>query len=185
VKLSIAKYDDDDAYYAVNNADYNAGLNSTRGDPDIIQELRRATNDIIIRQAKVPGQFAVKVSAGLNQPRAKVRGYATFLHFIQGSSLTELEQKLGFKSGVLQQNGAYIYLIDALSLHQNNIAPRGNTDWSAGLSPRDLATLSEHHGKQVAYHRDYPAATRPMIQFAILEEVPHVGIRFVSPGRLV
>jgi len=185
VKQSIGKYDDDDAYYAVNNADYDVGLNSTSGDPEIIKELRRATNDIIIRQAKVPGQFAVKVSVGLNQPRAKVKGYATFLHFIEGSSLNELEQKLGFKNGVLQQNGAYVYLIDALSLHQDNIAPRGNTNWSAGLSPRDLATLSEQYGKDVAYHRDYPAATHPIIQFAVLEEVPYVGIRFVKPGGFV
>lgn len=185
MKLSIGKYDEDDAYYAVNNADYDVGLNSTSADPDIIKELRRASNDIILRQAKVPGQFAVKVSAGLNPPRAKVRGYATFLHFIQGSNLAELEQKLGFKSGVLQQNGAHIYLIDALSLQQGNIAPRGNTDWSGGMSPRDLATLSEQHGKAVANHRDYPPATRPIIQFAVLEEVPHVGVRFVNPSGLV
>ena len=185
MKLSIGTYDEDHAYYAVNNADYDMALNSTDGDLDIFKELRRATNDILIRKAIMPGQFPVKIATGLNQPRTKVRGYATFLHFIQGSSLAQLEEKLGFKTGVLQQHGAYVYLIDALSLHQGNIAPRGNTNWSAGVSPRDLATLSERSGKDVAYHRDYPAATSPIIQFAVLEEVPHVGVRFVKPGGLV
>jgi hypothetical protein len=185
VTLSTAKYDDDEAYYVVNNADYDIGLNSTAGDPEIIQELRRATNDIIIRQAKMPGRFAVKIAAGLNQPRTTVKGYATFLHLIQGSSLAELEQQLGYKSGALQRNGAYVYLVDGLALNQNNIAPRGNTDWSAGVSPRDLDNLSKAAGKEIGYHRDYPAASKPIIQFVILEPVPHVGIRFILPGGAV
>ncbi|MEX8520310.1 MAG: hypothetical protein AB3X44_17530 [Leptothrix sp. (in: b-proteobacteria)] len=186
MKLEIAKYDDDDSYYAVNKADYDAGLNSVANDPAIIQELRHATNEIILRHARLPGKFAVKISVALNPPRAKVRGYATFLHLVQGCSLSDLENTLGFRSGVLQQNGAYLYVIDALALNQNNIAPRGNTDWSAGISPRDIDNLSKAHGKTVQHHRNYPAASKPIIQFALLEEVPILGpVRLIKPGEVV
>lgn len=186
MKLGIASYDDDDSCYAVNKADYDARLNSVANEPAIIQELRQATNEIILRQARLPGQFPVKISAAINQPRPKVRGYATFLHLIKGSSLPELENMLGLRSGVLQHKGAYLYLIDALSLNQSNVAPRGNTDWSAGVTPRDLDNLSKLHGKEVKYHRDYPASSKPIIQFTVLSEVPFLGqIQLIKPGEVV
>ena len=186
MKLSKVKYDDEDAYYAVNLADYDAKLNSTDGAPEIIKELRRATNEVILRQAKKEGQRVVKVGVGTKPPTAKVRGYATFLSFIKGSGLADLERKLGFRAGVLQQHGAYIYHVDGLSLNANNIAPRGNTDWSAGVTPRDLDTLSKESGVSVGNHRDYPSATKPVLQFAILEEVSYVGEPvFIKPGGRV
>lgn len=186
MKLGTEKYDDDDSCYAVNKADYDAGLNSVVNDPAAIQELRHATNEIILRQARLPGRFVVKISVALNQPKQKVRGYATFLHLIQGLSLFDLENTLGFRPGVLQQNGAYLYVIDSLALNQGNIAPRGKTNWSAGITPRDLDNLSKAHGKEIAYHRDYPPAKNPIIQFALLEDVPTLGsVRFIKQGEVV
>ena len=186
MSLEIAKYDDVDSYYVVNKADYDAGLNLTADAPAIIQELRQATNEIILRQARLPDRCAVKISVAINPPRPRVRGYATFLHLIQGCSLPDLESVLGFRSGVLQQNGVYLYVIDALSLNQSNIAPRGNTDWSAGVTPRDLYNLSKAHGVEVKYHRDYPSATNPIAQFIILSDVPFLGsVRHIKPGEVV
>jgi len=180
------KYDDDDAFYAANMADCDVGLNSTVGLPEIIKELRQATNEILIRQARKFGECAVKVTVGSKPPPAKVRGYATFLSLIKRSSLSELEMKLGFKSGALQSHGAYVFQVDGLALKTDNVAPRGNTDWSAGLTPRDLYTLSKMSGAAVGYHRDYPSATQPILQFVILAEVPFIGApRFVMAGEVV
>jgi len=186
MKLGIGKYDDDDSYYVVNKADHDVGLNSVAGGPKIIEELRQATNEIILRQARLPGQYVVKISVAINPPKPKVRGYTTFLHLIQGRSLPDLENTLGFRPGVLQQNGAYLYVIDSLALNQSNIAPRGNTDWSAGVSPRDLDNLSKAHGTEIKHHRDYPPAKNPIIQFVLLSEVPFLGaVRLIKPGEIV
>lgn len=184
--LKVEKYNDEDAYYAVNLADYDASLNSTNGFPEIMKELRQATLEIILRQARKPGQSAVKVAVGARPPTAKIKGYATFLRFIKGCTLSEMEQRLGFKSGVLQEHGAYIYKVDGFSLNTENIAPRGNTDWSAGITPRDLYNLSQESGKLVGNHRDYPSATKPIFQFQIIKDVPYVGEpRFIKPGSEV
>ena len=186
LKANAIKYDDDDALYAVNMADRDVNLNSTAGLPDIMKELRQDTNEILVRQAQKSGQSAVKIAVGGKPPTAKIRGYATFLSFIKGSDLPELEQKLGFKSGVLQLHGAYVYHVDGLALTTSNIAPRGNTDWSAGLSPRDLYVLSNAIGAPVGYHREYPPAAKPIPQFIILAEVPFIGPpRFVKLGDVV
>jgi hypothetical protein len=185
--LSIAQYDDDAAFYVVNKADYDAALNALDdGAPDIMKELRRETIDIILRNARKAGEQVVKVSMGTRPPATKVKGYATFLRFIQGSSLVELEGKLGFRSGALQTGGAYIYHVDPLALNASNIAPRGNSDWSAGVTPRDLHNLSQKTAKDVGYHKNYPPAAQPIIQFAILEEVPFLGApRFIKNGDTV
>jgi hypothetical protein len=186
MRVDAAKYDDDDAYYAVNLADYDAQLNSTAGAPEIVKELRKSTVEILLAHAKKADQQVVKVAIGSKPPAPKVRGYATFLQFVVGSTLGELEQKLGFRTGVLQAHGAYIYHVNEHALNDRNIVPRGNTDWSAGVSPRDLHNLSRQSGVPVGYHRDYPAATIPIIQFCILEPVPYVGQpRFVKPGQTV
>jgi hypothetical protein len=175
MKMKFEKYTDSDDYYGVNEADYDASLNSLAGAPPIMQELRQGTIDILLRQASNEGQSVVKVTSGLVAVRPQVKGYATFLSQVKGSNLAELEQKLGFKAGVLQVNGAYIYTVNPLALNPGNIAPRGNTDWSAGLSPRDLHNLSNVAGVTVGNHRDYPAATKPILQFTILEPVPYLG----------
>lgn len=182
----MKKYEDEDSSYAVNKADYDAGLNSVANAPMALQEFRKATNEIILRQAALPGRFAVKISVALSQPKSKVRGYATFLHLIQGRSLSELENTLGFRAGVLQKYGAYLYVIDVLALNPGNIAPRGNTDWSAGITPRDLDNLSTAHGKEVKYHQNYPPAKNPVIQFVLLAEVPTLGsVRHIKQGEVV
>jgi hypothetical protein len=185
--LTIAKYDDDAAFYVVNEADYHPHLNALdAGAPDIMKELRRETIDIILRNARKADDHVVKVAMGSRPPAPRVKGYATFLRFLQGAGLAELEEKLGFKTGVLQASGAYVYTIDPLALNADNIAPRGNTDWSAGVTPRDLHNLSVKEGKPVGYHRDYPAAKQPIIQFAILEPVPYLGApRFLRAGDTV
>ena len=185
--LTVAKYDDDAAFYVVNEADYQPHLNALdAGAPDIMKELRRETIDIILRNARKTGEQVVKVAMGSRPPAPKVKGYATFLRFLQGSGLAELEERLGFKTGALQRSGAYVYHIDPLTLKAENVAPRGNTDWSAGVTPRDLHNLSLKAGKPVAYHRDYPPAKQPIIQFAILEPVPYLGApRFIKAGDTV
>jgi hypothetical protein len=185
--LTFAQYDDDAAFYVVNKADYDAALNAVDDDaPDIMKELRRETIDVILRNARKIGEHVVKVSMGTRPPATKVKGYATFLRFIQGSTLANLEAKLGFRSGTLQTGGAYIYNVDPLALNASNIAPRGNSDWSAGVTPRDLFNVSQKSGTDVGYHRDYPAASQPIIQFAILEPIPIVGApRFVRKGDTV
>jgi hypothetical protein len=187
MSLTIAQYDDDAAFYVVNKADYEAGLNALGDDaPDIMKELRRETTEIILRTARKAGEQVVKVSMGTRPPATKVKGYATFLRFIQGGSLAELERRLGFRSGALQTGGAYVYHLDPLALNASNVAPRGNSDWSAGVTPRDLHNLSQKTGKDVGYHKNYPPAAQPIIQFAILEEVPVLGApRFIKQGDTV
>ena len=184
MKLNIKKYDDDDAFYVVNEADYDLSLNSTKGDPAIIQALRRETIDILLRTARAPEENVVKVAMGSKPPANKVKGYATFLRFLEGSDLAELERRLGFKENVLQAGGAYVYKINPSLLNPGNIAPRGNTDWPGGVSPRDLYNVSQKHGVKVAYHRSYPPASSPIIQFVILEPVPVLDSpRFLTTGQ--
>lgn len=106
MKLDAAKYADDDAYDAVNLADYDAGLNSTGGAPELMRELRRPTIETLLAHAKKADQQVVKVAVGSKPPAPKVRGSATFLRVVEGSTLGELEQRLGFRTGVLQAHGA-------------------------------------------------------------------------------
>ncbi|WP_207000299.1 hypothetical protein [Trinickia mobilis] len=179
VGTTSKRYDHEDAYYAVI-------VDDLLGAPDALIELRRATNELILLHARRAGQQVVKVVAGDLPPRKTVKGYVTFLECIVNSRLQELEQKLGFKSGALQRYGAYLYNADALSLNVENIAPRGNTDWSGGVTPRDLFTLSEKMGADVGYHRDYPRAIHPIFQFEILKDVPIIGApRFIVPNGVV
>jgi hypothetical protein len=187
MNLTIAQYDDEAAFYVVNKADYDAAVNALdAGAPEIMKELRRETIEIILRNARKAGEQVIKVSMAARPPATKVKGYATFLRFIQGSSLADLEGTLGFRAGALQTTGAYVYHVDPLALNANNIAPRGNSDWSAGVTPRDLDNLSRQAGKQIEYHRDYPPATRPFIQFAILAPVPVLGApRVIKTGETV
>jgi hypothetical protein len=170
----------------VNLADEFAQFNSTKGMPPIMQELRQATNQLILEQARKLGQCAVKFVVGSNPVRPKISGYATFLSFVQGSSPAELEAKLGFKPGVLQAHGAYMYQVDVLALNSGIIAPRGNSDWPGGITPRDLYNLSLKNRSAVHYSPNYPPATQPIPQFVILQEVPYIGPpRFIHPDGVV
>lgn len=183
-KLSARKYDDDDSYYVVNEADRDRSLDSVAGAPAIIQELRTATIEIILRNARNPGEIVAKVTTN-RSVKGKVSGYATFLKYIRGSDLDELERRLGMRAGVLQ-SGAYLYEVDPFSLNAGNIGPRGNTDWSAGVSPRDVDNVRKQQGVAAGYHRDYPTASKPIIQFIIYDQVPYIGSpRFIRPGEKV
>lgn len=186
MSLDIKRYDDEDAWYVVNRADYERELKSVMDAPAALQEIRRATNEIILRHARQPGRSVVKVASAAYQPKPKVRGYATFFHLIQGCTLPTLEDRLGFRRGTLKSHGVYLYTVDSLALNELNIAPRGNTDWSGGVTRRDLHNLSQQHGKKVDYHRDYPAAKDPILQFIILEEVPFIGaLRLIGPDQTI
>ena len=177
--LDFAKYEDDDAYYVVNPADHDASLNSVDGQPTVLQEFRLATIDILLAVARRTDQYVIKVTPYV-PPRTSVKGYVTFPRFLEGCDLGGLERRLGFRSAILA-GGAYLYTVNTASLNRTNIAPRGNTDWSAGVSPRDLANVSEKRGGSVSHHRDYPPASEPIIQFAILTPVPCMGApRFIA-----
>ena len=186
MKLRAKKNDDDDAYYVDNLADEEKLHNSLEGAPPVMQELRRATNEIIVNRARKEGDYVVKVAVANKSPKARIRGYATFYSCIKGSTLPELEEKLGFKKDALKEHGIHLYQIDGSAINTENIAPRGNTDWSGGASPRDLYNLSQELGKDVKYHKDYPKSTSPIIQFVILEEIPCLRKpRRIEPGEVV
>ena len=164
---------------------------SLRGEPpgfqEAMAELRRDTIESILRTARKPGEQVVKVAAVVDDkpPAGKIKGYATFERFLKGSAIAELEMKLGFAKGALA-NGAYIYAVDPLSLNLSNVVPEGYTDWSDGVTPRQLHTLSQKHGVKVTYDPRYPASPSPIIQFRIVEEVPYVGKpRFVKNNETV
>ena len=154
-------------------------MNSVAGQPEALQNIRAATVEILLARARNAGDTVVKVT--MNKPPCPaVKGYVTFLSQIAGSDLASLERKLGFRPGVLQQ-GAYVYSVDGSALHAGNIAPRGNSNWSAGVSPRDLDNLTKQVGAPVGYHKNYPPALDPVLQFTVLEPVPYVGApRFVG-----
>jgi hypothetical protein len=155
---------------------------------EAMTELRRDTIESILRTARKPGEQVVKVAAVADPkepPLAKVKGYATFLRFLKGSGIAELEVKLGLAKGKLA-NGAYLYAVDPLSLNLSNVVPEGYTDWSDGVTPRELHNLSQKHGVTVTYDPRYPASASPIIQFRILDEVPYIGKpRFLKAGDIV
>jgi hypothetical protein len=173
--------------YVVNQADRrdSAHLNSVADAPTVMREIRRDTIEILLRVARKPGEQVVKVAARYDGMSATVSGYVTFLRFLEGSTCADLERKLGFKTGALA-NGAYIFNVDPLALNADNIVPRGNSDWSAGVTPRDLDNLSKKHGVTAEYDPDYPPAAEPVIQFKILTAVPFVGKpRFIKASETV
>jgi hypothetical protein len=173
--------------YVVNRADSrgNTHLNSVADAPVIMQEIRRDTIESLLRVARRPGEQVVKVAARYDGVSATVSGYVTFLRFLDGSTCADLERKLGFKAGALA-GGAHIFNVDTLALNTNNIVPRGHSDWSAGVTPRDLDNLTTKHGMAVGYDPDYPPALAPVIQFKILTAVPFVGKpRFIKGSETV
>jgi hypothetical protein len=150
---------------------------------EAMTELRRDTVEIILRNARKPGEYVVKVVDGSEPLRPKVRGFATFLRFLAGSGIAELERKLGLRSGALA-HGAHIYTVNPLALNFSNVVPEGYTDWSDGVTPRELQNLSQKQATAVTYDPNYPASPEPIIQFRILDDVPYIGQpRFVRPGQ--
>jgi hypothetical protein len=173
--------------FVVNHADNRdkAHLNSVADAPEVLRDIRRDTIETLLRVARKPGEQVVKVIAKREKLPATISGYVTFLHFLKGSTCSDLEKKLGFNPGALSR-GAHIFNVDPLALNADNIVPRGNSDWSAGVTPRNLDKLSNKHGVTVEYDPDYPAASDPVIQFRILTEVPFVGKpRFIKGAEMV
>jgi len=173
--------------YVVNQADRrgNAHLNSVEDAPEVMQDIRRDTIETLLRVARRPDEQVVKVMSKYDGMQKTVSGYVTFLRFLKGSTCAGLERKLGYKAGALA-NGAYILNVDALALNADNIVPRGNSDWSAGVTPRDLDNLSKEHGVTVEYDPDYPPASEPIIQFRLLTDVPFIGVpRFIKGHETV
>ena len=159
---------------------------ASQGFVEAMTELRRDTIEIILRTARKPGEQVAKVVAGDQPVRQTVGGYATFLRFLKGDGMAELENKLGFASGTLTRHGAYIYIVDPFSLNASNVVPEGYTDWSDGVTPRELHNLSQRSGVDVTYNPRYPAASAPIIQFRILDRVPYIGApRFVKNDEVV
>lgn len=152
---------------------------------EAMSELRRDTIETILRVARKPGEQVAKVIRGDKPVYATVRGFCTFMRFLKGSGIPELEKKLGFAKGALA-HGAHIYVVDPLSLTLSNVVPEGYTDWSDGVTPRELHKLSIRKGEAVTYDPEYPASPSPIVQFRILDDVPYIGQpRFVKPGAIV
>lgn len=177
---------DKQTFNAVNHADDPAykQLNAIEAvAPPIMHELREATVKLLIARARKPGESVVKIRAVSLAVVSKVRGYVTFGSCLQGASLAEAEDRLGFKAGVLQAHGAHVYRVDPFALTLTNIAPRGTSAWSGGITPRDLHNLSQEAGKEVSYHPNYPSARASILQFFLIEEVRCLGQPvFVGPG---
>lgn len=174
-------------YYAENPADENAELDKLHGYPDAILEFRRGTVELLLNHARRPEVSVAKVVSGAEPVFDRVYGYVTFLSCIEGADLAELEKRLGFRTGVLTSRGAHLYRVDPSALTSKNVAPRGNTDWSAGITPRDLDSLTKTVGETVEHHREFPAAEIPIIQFRIhWPPVPCLGApRFLKDNDRV
>ena len=181
--LKALQYDDDPAWYAANLSDRIGAKNDFAGGPAALNELRQATIGIILARARRAEVQVVKVVPASASVWPQVGGYLTFLDQLSpGSTLDELEDQLGFRRGALI-DGARLYTIDATSLTPHNVAPRYTSAWSAGISPRDLDNIERDSGHKVDYHRDYPAAKRPVFQFVLLERVTPAGPpRTIPPG---
>lgn len=177
--------DPDGPYYVVNTADprdKDSAGDDLSDQPEATLELRAATISSILRTIQNPRNAVVKISM-VGAARPKVRGYATFAHFLDGATLQQLETMLGYRSGVLQ-NGCNVYYLEPHDIKADNIGPRYLTSWSAGVSPRDLHNLSKQAGKPVGYHPNYPAASDPIFQFVIFRaEVGYRDLKVLQPGE--
>lgn len=168
-QLEAKRYDDDDAYYVLNAADDPRGPGDRLDSVPAIRDLQLASRQAILSGIRNGASPVTKVSVRLEMQH-QVRGYVTLLRFIEGASLSELEQMLGFRNGALA-GGCRLYRIDPLAIAADNIGPRYLSSWSAGVSPKDLDALSRSTGQAVEYHRDYPAASNPIPQFVLFRPV--------------
>ncbi len=165
-QMGYKKYDDDDAFYAVNHADYTG---DTLDSHPAIRELQMASRAAILRAVKNPDNTVIKVAMA-GPHKAEVRGYVTLARFLSGHTPKEFESILGFKQGALQA-GCRVYTVESGRIIGDNIGPRYFTSWSAGISPRDLERIGEVSGRPVEYHRDYPVAANPIPQFVLFHPV--------------
>lgn len=168
LKLDYRVDDDDHAFYVVNKGDSSGDDLSNL--PDALRELRESTNALILQAARKPHNVVVKVRTRHRPPTSKVRGYATFAHFLQGATPRQFEKMLGFKEGALS-DGCCLYYVDHLALTPDNIAPRGSSKWPGGVTPRDLQRMNDKLGVEGKYDPDYPPASDPIFQFVIFREV--------------
>lgn len=143
------------------------------------QEIRAETVEILLRLFKRGGDFTcTKV-----QPRREniktpqnakiadgfflVSGYISMLQFINHCTVPELEARNGMSPGMLR-NGAFIFFVNQ-PLDRKQFAPRYTTQWSAGVSPRDLDRVGAN------YHTSYPASKSPIFQASIFQNNPATG----------
>ena len=177
-QLGVKPYDDDDAFYIVNQGDYDGDLLDQH---PAINELQVASRASILRAIAKPGNVLVKVA--MPGPHAEqVRGYVTLARFLAGATPEQLEGMLGFRQGALSK-GCRVYTVDARQVTLDNVGPRYFTNWPAGVSPRDLERLGEKTGLAVGYHRDYPVAKDPIPQFVLFRPVAVLGSMVVQPGE--
>jgi hypothetical protein len=165
-QLSYKKFDEDEAFYVENHADY------VRDEPDrhpAIRQLQEASKSGILNAVRQAHNTVIKVAL-VGPPKSMVRGYVTLARFLQGATPQQFERMLGFRDGALA-NGCLVYHVDPFAITADNIGPRYFTSWSAGVSPRDLQRLSEAAGVNVQYNPNYPAASDPIPQFVLYREV--------------
>jgi hypothetical protein len=165
-QLNYRRFDEDDAFYVENHADFAGDQLDTH---PAIRGLQEASKSVILNTIRQPHNIVIKVAL-LGPPKSIVRGYVTLARFLQGATPQQFERMLGFRDGALA-NGCLVYHVDPFAVTADNIGPRYFTSWSAGVSPRDLQRLSEAAGVNVQYHPNYPAASDPIPQFVLYREV--------------
>ncbi|MEA2742936.1 MAG: hypothetical protein QOG73_1600 [Acetobacteraceae bacterium] len=137
------------------------------------REIRAETVNIILGLFKRGGDFTctkvrsrrenVKTADGFYE----ISGYVTMLQFVNHCTILEMEARNGMMAGLLR-NGVDIFFVDQ-ELAADQIAPRYTTQWSAGVSPRDLLRVGAR------YHDSYPASTSPIFQAVIFRNRPARG----------
>lgn len=145
-----------------------------------IEEMRTASRDAILRACRNPANSVVKVRS-LEPHKAEAGGYVTLGRYLVGATPAQLEAKLGLAPGAYG-GGCRIYQLDGSAITADNIGARYMTSWSAGVSPRDLAVLSDRAGEDVGYHPDYPPASDPVPQFVLFRPVPTLRSVVLNAG---
>jgi hypothetical protein len=106
------------------------------------KEIRAETINLILGLFKRGGDFTcTKVRSrrtNVTTPEGfyDVSGYVTMLKFVNYCTIPELETRLGMAPGHLR-NGVDIFFVDE-QLTPERIGARFTSQWSAGVSPRDL-----------------------------------------------
>jgi hypothetical protein len=140
------------------------------------KEIRAETINLILGLFKRGGDFTcTKVRSrrtNVTTPEGfyDVSGYVTMLKFVNYCTIPELETRLGMAPGHLR-NGVDIFFVDE-QLTPERIGARFTSQWSAGVSPRDLLRVD------AKYHDSYPASSSPVFQAVIFSNSP-------TKGRLV
>jgi hypothetical protein len=178
-QLSYRRFDDDEAFYVENHADYVGDELDTH---PAIRELQEASKSGILNAIRQPQNTVIKVAL-LGPPKSEVRGYVTLARFLEGATPEQFERMLGFRDGALG-NGCLVYHVDPFAITADNIGPRYFTSWSAGVSPRDLERLSQAAGVNVQYNPSYPPASDPIPQFVLYREVRVLSSRVLQNSNV-